>query len=505
MRSDLDKILEVGESFFQVQEAEELLKLILAQAKGLCHAERSTLFIRGKENKKGEVFLQSYMATAIGGDLNEIKVSAKIGIVGLTFATGEAQIVNNVKDHPHFNPRIDERTHFETASILSVPLMDGPGHVLGVLQVLNKYDGDFSAMDLREVKLLSLFAVMALRRIEDKQKISQIKKHFGEESRNSIESVSLKTNCFTLESMYEKLRLVSESSSSVLLLGESGTGKEVTARYIHAHSHRAHAPFVVVNCAAIPPSLFEAELFGIKGGVATDVHEREGVFQQADGGTLFLDEIGELPIELQSKLLRVLQEKKVVRVGETKERSIDIRLISATNRDLEKEAKKNERFREDLFFRINVFQFKLPPLRERLEDIHFLAEDLMSYISKEQKIINKKISPEAFAKLNAYQWPGNIRELKNVLERACVLAKHNDEITAQEILLPEVNQKLVGRNSLTDTQVIRLSDMSSQTKKFQKEYALKVVDHFEGNKSKAAESLKISREGLRKILKREVA
>ena len=505
MATDFQKILEMGENFFSVNEANALLKLILSQAKELCQAERSTLFIKDKSVKKKQTQLISYMATEIGGDLNEIKVPSNAGIVGLTFSTGAVQMVNDVDSHPSFNSKIDELTHFKTQSIVSVPLLENSGEVFGVLQVLNHKNGPFSEADVRKVKLLSLFAVMALSRIEDQKRIAQAKRHINEDNRSRVASFSLKTVHGELNNMYEKIRLVSDSQSSVLLLGESGTGKEVTARYIHAHSDRAHAPFVVVNCAAIPASLFEAEFFGIKKGVATDVQEREGVFQKADGGTLFLDEIGELPFEMQSKLLRVLQEKKVMKVGDTVERSIDIRLISATNRDLEAEAKKNEKFREDLFFRINVFQFRLPPLRERMGDVELLANELLQLVCREQKTSLKSFSSQSLNKLSQYAWPGNIRELKNVIERACVLSKHNDEIGEQEILLPESNTGQLTLVSEANNEEFQVEEMNRVTKKFQKDYALKVVDLFEGNKSKAAESLKLSREGLRKILKREVA
>jgi transcriptional regulator with GAF, ATPase, and Fis domain len=507
MGNDFKTLLEIGESFFSVRDANQLLELILNYSKNICEAERSTLFIKEVDLKNDEEVLRSYMATEIGGCLKEITVSSKIGIVGYTFKTGKVQVVNEVGKSPYFNRKIDEQTNFQTRSILSIPLIQNLGKPFGVLQVLNKRSGDFDDNDIRKVKLLSLLAVTALTRIHDQQQIQQMREQLSEAHRNHIEYLTFESQHQGLEEIYRKMDVVAKSASSVLLLGESGTGKEVMARYIHDHSPRREGPFVVVNCAAIPPNLFEAELFGIGCGVATDVKARDGVFQKANGGTLFLDEIGELPFGMQSKLLRVLQEKKVSKVGESHEKFVDIRLITATNRDLTEEIKKEGCFREDLFFRINVFQFHLPPLRDRIADLERLAQDLLKVIGHDQNVPTKLLSQGALDKLKLYSWPGNIRELKNVLERACVLAQKEHEIDADVVLLPEEARggSVTSLEAVPETPITEVVDMRLITKRFQKDYAGKVVEHFAGNKTQAAKSLNISREGLRKILKRKVA
>ncbi len=506
MIDDYKRILEIGESFFSVKDAKQLLELILNHSKEICEAERSTLFIKEMDYKSEEEVLRSFMATEIGGQLKEITVSSKIGIVGYTFKTGHVQVVNDVHQNQYFNSKIDEQTNFQTRSIISVPLIESSGQPYGVIQVLNKKEGKFDDSDIRKVKLLSLLAVSALTRIQDRLKIKQMRERLNEVHRTSLEHLSFKTFHKDLRDIYKNVEVVANSSSSVLLLGESGTGKEVMARHIHNRSKRCDGPFVVINCAAISPTLVEAELFGIAEGVATDVKARDGVFQKANGGTLFLDEIGELPFDMQSKLLRVLQEKKVARVGETEEKFVDIRLISATNRDLESDVKSDGKFREDLFFRINVFQFKLPPLRDRLDDIELLTRDLLKLIGKDQNTVTKNITDKALQKLRSYSWPGNIRELKNVLERACVLSQQMDQIDEDVILLPE-DREQIGKSNVEATEVplAEIIDMSLVTKRFQKNYARKVIEHFEGNKTQAAKSLNISREGLRKILNRKVA
>ena len=506
MLHNYKKLLEIGESFFSVKDANTLLELILKHGKEICDAERSTLFIKEVDLKTEEEVLRSYMATEIGGKLKQIRVSSKIGIVGYTFKTGRVQIVNDVSKNSFFNPKIDEQTNFNTRSIISVPLIKNFGKPFGVIQVLNKKEGTFNEEDVRKVKLLSLLAVTALTGIHDRQQIAQMKKRLNEAHLHGLEHISFQTNHPGLKEIYEKVKVVSHSNSSILLLGKSGTGKEVMARHIHNNSERSDGPFVVVNCAAIPASLFEPELFGIAEGVATDVKARDGVFQKASGGTLFLDEIGELPYEMQSKLLRVLQEKKVSKVGESEEKFVDIRLITATNRDLSKEIKIENKFREDLFFRINVFQFELPSLSERAEDIGLLASDLLKSICRDQNISLKSLTPKALKKLQGYAWPGNIRELKNVLERACVLAQKVNEIGEKVILLPDSAQSRLLPSPITESAgLAEIIEMNQITKQFQKSYALKVVNHFSGNKTQAAKSLKLSREGLRKILNREVA
>ncbi len=225
-----------------------------------------------------------------------------------------------------------------------------------------------------------------------------------------------------MQEVFKIIGRVAKSDITVLITGESGTGKELVARAIHKYSNRKSKPFVAVNCAALPPTLLEAELFGYEKGAFTGaVSFKKGLFEQASGGTLFLDEIGELPIELQSKLLRVLQEKEIRRIGGEKNIKVDVRIVAATNRDLEKEVKEG-RFREDLFFRLNVVNIEIPPLRERKEDIVPLAVHFINKFSKEFKLPVKELSERAVEWLLSYQFPGNVRELENMILRAMVVS-----------------------------------------------------------------------------------
>ena len=241
------------------------------------------------------------------------------------------------------------------------------------------------------------------------------------------------------ESMIEVLELVeraAEFKSTVLLTGESGTGKEVLARAIHAQSPRRGDAFVAVNCAAIPENLLESELFGHARGAFTGADRaRRGLFVEADGGTLFLDEIGELPLPLQAKLLRALQEEEVRPVGESKSRKVDVRVIAATARDLEREVA-SSRFREDLFYRLNVLRVRVPALRERRQDIPLLVDHFLASFAGSLGKPVRDVTEDALAKLSAYAWPGNVRELENVIERAVILA--SDERIGVRDLPPNV-------------------------------------------------------------------
>jgi len=243
------------------------------------------------------------------------------------------------------------------------------------------------------------------------------------ELRQELESLQWRGEIITRNrTMIEQLDLaarVADSTISVLIEGESGTGKELVAHYIHQRSSRAEGPFIRVNCAAIPEQLLESELFGhVKGAFTGAVKDRRGRFEIADGGTIFLDEIGDLPLTIQSKLLRVLQTKDFERVGENITRKVDVRVISATNKNLD-EALKEGTFREDLFYRLNGVRIKLPPLRERPDDIELLIQHFIKKYSKGNSIT---ISPEANKLLKTYRWSGNVRELENTIERACLLA-----------------------------------------------------------------------------------
>lgn len=306
--------------------------------------------------------------------------------------------------------------------------------------------------------------------------------------------------------MREMLALASKVAesevSSVLLQGESGTGKDLVAKAIHYHSTRADNPFVAINCAALPGTLIESELFGYEKGAFTDAKARkEGLFEQAEGGTLFLDEIGELELSLQAKLLRVLEEGSFRRVGGLKDLPLDVRVIAASNRDLKTEGEAG-RFRSDLYYRLSVIQIDIPPLRDRGDDIRVLAEHYMaSFRSRLRKNVDG-IDTEALATFRRYEWPGNVRELRNVIERAMIL-EDGDEITTKYLPRGLAQESRAGSAapSLAPDRV-RLPADGVSLEEVEMSLVRQALERSGGNQTKAAELLHISRDQLRYRMKK---
>ncbi|HUG67022.1 MAG TPA: sigma-54 dependent transcriptional regulator [Pirellulaceae bacterium] len=290
--------------------------------------------------------------------------------------------------------------------------------------------------------------------------------------------------------LYDQLARVADSESSILLTGESGTGKELVARSIHQRSRRAKAPFVPVNCAAIPETLLESELFGHAKGAFTDARsERKGLFQQAEGGTLFLDEIGEMPQPMQAKLLRALEESRLRPVGGDQELAFDVRVVSATNRDLEA-AVEEGRFRDDLYFRINVIPLELPPLRARGTDVLLIAQHYIQQFAHRAGKPIHGVSQNAAEKLLAYSWPGNVRELRNVIERAVALTRY------EQLAVEDLPEKI--RDYRSDQVVIVGHDPAEllPLEEVERRYIQHVLNTVGGNKTTASRILGLDRKTL---------
>jgi DNA-binding NtrC family response regulator len=312
--------------------------------------------------------------------------------------------------------------------------------------------------------------------------------------RNQLESTYRFSNIIgkspSMEKVFRLVETIKDSSTNVLVLGETGTGKELIARAIHYTSHRHYKPFVAVNCASVPRELLEAEFFGHERGSFTGaVARRIGKFEEASGGTLFLDEIGELELALQAKILRSIQEKEIERIGGNKKIKIDIRLIASTNRDLKKEVQLKN-FRADLYYRLNVVEVKLPPLRERQSDIPLLVAHFIDKFSERENKRISSVSSDVLKVFLGYSWPGNLRELENVMERAVVLTR-NDVIGVKD--LPSEIKK--------GAEISSHPDIMKPLKELEFESIVKAIDTFNGNKSKAAKVLGITRKALYSRLK----
>jgi DNA-binding NtrC family response regulator len=299
-----------------------------------------------------------------------------------------------------------------------------------------------------------------------------------------------------MKKIYDLIERISESSSNVLLTGESGTGKELVAKAIHHHSDRKEGPFIAVNCAAIPETLIESELFGYKKGAFTDAKsDKKGLISEADEGTLFLDEITEMPLTLQAKLLRVIEEKEVRPLGDTVSYPIDVRIISTSNRDI-KSCIQEDKFREDLYYRLKVIDIELPPLRERREDIALLVQHFIDTFSKEMKKKISGISEDALKALLDYSWPGNVRELENVIQRAIILSQ-------QERLLPvDFPDSIIGQKEKKDESILEKAVQERFSfNELLKEYIKKLMIETGGNKTKVSEILGIDRKTLYRKMK----
>jgi transcriptional regulator with GAF, ATPase, and Fis domain len=359
----------------------------------------------------------------LNGEFRRIPLGMrKIGQIG---ATGESLLLRDELRNPAWMVHPDWAEREGIQSIVGHPLMFR-GENLGVLGVFSREPisaqqfrwlrvfADQAAVSIANARAFEELDALRVRlELENEYLRSEVKENFG----------GLIGQSAALQQILRQIELVAPTDASVLILGESGTGKELIARAIHDRSKRSAQALVKVNCASVPRELFESEFFGhVKGAFTGAVRDRVGRFQLADGGTLFLDEVGEIPLALQSKLLRVLQEGEFERVGEDRTRRVNVRMIAATNHRLEQEVAAN-RFRQDLYFRLSVFPLEVPPLRERREDIPMLAAHFVAHIAARLHLPAPRLNEANVGELCRYTWPGNIRELQNVIERAVILSQ----------------------------------------------------------------------------------
>ncbi len=295
-----------------------------------------------------------------------------------------------------------------------------------------------------------------------------------------------------MRQLREQVAMAAPTNGRVLIHGENGTGKELVARTVHALSRRRGGPFVEVNCAAIPEELIESELFGhVKGAFTGAVADRRGKFEIADGGTIFLDEVGDMSLKTQAKVLRVLQEQVVERIGGTSSVRVDVRVLAATNKDLQAEIREG-RFRDDLFFRLNVIPIFVPPLRDRRDDIALLAHHFMQELATEYGRRAKTIDPSALAALQQYSWPGNVRELRNVIERLIIMVT-GDTITSRDLAFLDTSLALILESVYASGPTVNLPEARSR---FEREYILRTLSENAGNISRTAEILGVERSNL---------
>jgi DNA-binding NtrC family response regulator len=334
----------------------------------------------------------------------------------------------------------------------------------------------------------------AIRRALEQRRLLQENKLYRQELLNKFQLKNVIGRTPQMFEVYKTIAKVVDTKSTVLLYGERGTGKELVARSIHYNSPRNNHPFIPVDCGALVETLMESELFGhVRGAFTGALSSKKGLFEEADGGTLFLDEVSSLSLSMQTKLLRFLQEHEIKRVGGMESIKVDVRVIAATNQQLGPLVK-NEKFREDLFDRLNVVSITLPPLRERKEDIPLLAAHFLQRFSEENHKNISRISQEALEILTQYSWPGNVRELEHAIERAVILSIH--PIILPEDLPSRMSEEMEATEFLLPGKLLSLKEV-------EKKYVLKVLEEAKGNKKKASEILGINRTTLYRILEKE--
>ena len=379
-------------------------------------------------------------------------------------------------------------TAFQTLTCLASPIHDKDGKIIGTLNLTGSCDKKYY-QNLGVVIFCVNIIEDEMRREEVKNKKYEVLYQTRENNTGAFYTFdNIIGSSEAMKNVINKCKIIANSPSTILIEGESGTGKEILAQSIHNYSYRRNNRFVAINCGAIPANIIESELFGYEDGAFTGGRKggKAGKFEAANGGTLFLDEVGEMPLDMQVKLLRVLQEGRITRVGGYKEIPIDIRIIAATNRDLKKEIE-NGTFREDLYYRLNVVEIKIPPLRERKEDIGLLVHSFLEEICKQNNKPVLTISKDVIDIFQNYRWKGNIRELKNTIENIVVLSQ-NSKIDVDDV----PSYMMDSTNNSTEEEEYPL-DLTKATQKIEIKNITKALKMSNGNKAKAAKILNIPR------------
>jgi len=494
----LGAILAICQKMNSEHDLGALLDLIARESISLLECDRASIFLLDRER------LELWSKVALGSD-EILRFDARLGIAGAAALTGKSVNVTDAYSDPRFYNAIDDMTGYRTRNVLAVAVRNQKGEIIGAFEVLNKRMGSFSARDEESLTALASHAASA---IETAQLIGELRHKQDELARQNAHlwrEVESKYSAHgiigTGPKIQQVVRLVErirDSLVNVLITGESGTGKEQIAKAIHYTSSRARKPFVALNCAALPETLVESELFGIEKGVATGVNSRVGHFQQADGGTLFLDEIGDLSLTAQAKILRVLQERVVERVGGRASIPVDVRVLAATNKDLEAEIGKSA-FREDLYYRIKVIHIHMPPLRDIRGEIPLLAHHFLKEYCRELGRGSMEFSADVMRKLTTAPWPGNVRQLRNEVIRMAACAR-GDIIEEDDLF-----EGLPGPESASSrppSQPGKPESLKKSVADLERRLIADALRNTRNNQQQAARVLGLSRQGLINKMKR---
>jgi transcriptional regulator with GAF, ATPase, and Fis domain len=476
----LSTILDITQSWNQTQSMETLLQEMAEAAIELLSADRASIFLWDKANRT------LIARPALGMEDHELRFADTTGIVGQVVHQGEPRRVGGGLNEDQIDRAVDKSTGYQTETILCVPLTTPRGHCLGAFEVLNKNLGNFTDEDQQALVELATHAAVALQNTQQFEQLLAKHQQLVDQAANAVQLIG---DSPLIEGVRSTVSRIADTDLGILILGENGTGKEVVAHLIHYLSRRRDQPLIAVNCAALSETLLESELFGHEKGAFTDAHAtRAGKFELASGGTLFLDEIGDLSIGGQAKLLRVIEEKTVVRVGGSETIHTEVRILTATNQDLAKMVRE-KRFREDLYFRLNVVSLVLPPLRDRGSDILLLGEYFLQKFCDNMGRRMPTLTKAANTRLLTHTWPGNVRELRNHMERMAYLTS-GDQIDEGDFDF--INPQGTGVSTLLPTE----GTLAESTQQFQRQLIGQVIQAKQGNMSQTAKQLGLHRSNL---------
>jgi Nif-specific regulatory protein len=484
----LEALLEMTAGWNQSRETDSLLIEIAEASTRLLGSERATIFLPNANNT------ELIGKPALGVEDGTLRIPISAGVVGQVMATGKPARVDEdiTSEQKQIDRSVDQQLGFQTRTLLCVPMKNADGKTIGAFELINRLQGNFTDEDETALEELAAHAAIAIDTTQHVEHLETVRRTVATQA---ADDVNLIGNCEGITKLKSTIERVANTGLAILITGENGTGKEVVAQLVHYLSQRRDEVLVAVNCAAISETLLESELFGHEKGAFTDAHQaREGKFELANGGTLFLDEIGDMSLGGQAKLLRVLEEKVVVRVGGSVPIPTSARVVAATNQDLAKLVSE-KKFREDLFFRLNVVMIEIPPLRDRGDDVILLAEHFLSNFCAKARRATPKISAPARNRLLAHRWPGNVRELRNMMERLAYLSD-GDQVRPEDLAFVNAPEKPNAESGIAMD--LPLTDA---TREFQVEYIQRHIDRCGGNMTEAAECMGLHRSNLYRKMK----
>lgn len=491
--SHLLALLEFTASWNRSKDTAALLRQIAETSTRWIPCERATIFLWDRANR------QLVGRPALGVEEQDFRIPDDAGLVGQVIQSRRPGRVDMdvPVEQAQVDRRMDELLKFQTKTLLCVPLFDEQQECIGAFELINRASGNFNDHDLASLQLLARHAAIALHHFA---RVERLVQNQQTKTTEAAANVQLRGSSALMETLRESLTRVANTDLTVLLLGENGTGKEVAAQLLHYQSGRREDVLVAVNCAAIPDTLLESELFGHERGAFTDaVEARAGKFELASRGSIFLDEIGDMSLSGQAKLLRVLEDKTIVRVGGSQSIATQARVIAATNQNLA-ELVRQRLFREDLFFRLNVVTLEIPPLRLRGEDVIELAEYFLDGFCRSARRAPPRLSPATQRLLLAHPWPGNVRELRNMMERLAFLSSV-DVIEPKDLSFISWSSLNASSTSSSSPSIDLSLSLADATRVFQADYIQQQIASAGGNVTAAAEQMGLHRANLYRKMK----